>query len=135
MDAIHTQYLNPSTNIKIETLSFTSGELLLTSAKLMQMEWTVLGQLRSESIVDVVVELLTNQDPKLTYHVVLYICGQLQPSWSNVVQLLRYGCRSSNNCSIQLYCLSDYSASSRIPTCSSTFRTYFGLLFITILSS
>merc|ERR1712218_496778 len=42
-DAIHTQYLNPSTNSKIETLSFTSGELLLTSAKLMQMEWTVLG--------------------------------------------------------------------------------------------
>ena len=57
----------------------------------MEMEWTVLGQLNSESIVDVVIELLTNQDPKLTYHVVLYLCGRLPPSWENVIQLLRFG--------------------------------------------
>ena len=90
-DAIHRQYLNPSTNIEIQTQSFTPGELLLTSAKLMEMEWTVLGQLSSESIVDVVIQLLTNQDPKLTYHVVLYLCGRLQPACSNVLQLLRFG--------------------------------------------
>ena len=90
-DVLHSQYSNPAANVKSETQSFPPGELLLTSTSLMEMEWAALGQLNSESIVDVVIELLTNQDPQRTYHVVLYLCGRLQPSWSSVVQLLRFG--------------------------------------------
>ena len=90
-DAIRSQYFNQATKVQMESDVLEKGELLLTVSKLMEAEWRILFQseLSSEVLVDVVIEILLHQVPQLTYHIVLALCGHLQPTWPNVLQLLR----------------------------------------------